>query len=402
MKMYIKLLQSFQEWNPELVEKMRNCSHHFDSDNLHPYHTEGDVWTHTMMMYNDLLSNYHQMVDDHTEIGDVVETHFSYDFDELYKVIAIAILCHDTRKVYNRFVPQGSYGRIAMHGHAFSSVQLAIDFMDFLKKDARIYLDDDDIHMVVNVISNHMDYYTSTVEDRVSMANFEMDTFYVGEILNLFDRRNSMDVNLEFLNVDIFSHDISYGLKYLYNYIHHKKDHDIVLLCGCPGSGKDFIAERAGMTVYSFDDIRVELFLKDHPETAAQYHNGDIDQSDLYIDAFEYCNKMKFNLNNYLKRAVNDHLESEDPSDQSRPAIANTNLSRKARRSMASLFSNYNIKVIYITADSKTLKSRNDNRDSKNLSKFVMNKFMYNQQVPTMHDFKNVKNVTEVTLIHNG
>ncbi len=48
---HIEVLKWFQTNEPALVSDMRASSHHYDSDNLNPYHIEGDVWTHTLMVF---------------------------------------------------------------------------------------------------------------------------------------------------------------------------------------------------------------------------------------------------------------------------------------------------------------------------------------------------------------
>ena len=57
MNKLLYILKEFQKLNPELVYKMKACDHHFDSNNLTPFHLESDVWTHTMLMYNQFLHN---------------------------------------------------------------------------------------------------------------------------------------------------------------------------------------------------------------------------------------------------------------------------------------------------------------------------------------------------------
>lgn len=36
--------------HPALVNAMRETSHHFNSEQLNPWHLEGDVWVHTMLV----------------------------------------------------------------------------------------------------------------------------------------------------------------------------------------------------------------------------------------------------------------------------------------------------------------------------------------------------------------
>lgn len=43
-------LQWLQHQHPELVQALRSCNHHYDSQHLNAWHLEGDVWTHTMLV----------------------------------------------------------------------------------------------------------------------------------------------------------------------------------------------------------------------------------------------------------------------------------------------------------------------------------------------------------------
>jgi len=50
-----RLLSVFTDNFPDLVRDMRNADHNYDSKNLNPYHMEGSVWTHTMMVFNEAV-----------------------------------------------------------------------------------------------------------------------------------------------------------------------------------------------------------------------------------------------------------------------------------------------------------------------------------------------------------
>lgn len=393
MKKYIELLQYFQEWNPEIVDMMRNCSHHFDSNNLNPYHLCGDVWTHTMLMYKDVIINYDQMVPDFCEfMPDDLAEYKMKNFETLHYLLAVIVLCHDIGKVYNRSVPNDQYGKIAMYGHSFSSTQLAIDFIHYLIKKKNVQFANESIYAILNVVSNHMDYFNCDVEDRVLLANNNPDIFYLGEMMNIFDRRNSIDIKGEFANVELFNSGAIDGLELCIGYNDEEKA-DIVIYCGCPGSGKDYIAESDGNIVWSFDQIRVDKYLLDHP------YESHMPTHQIYTNAFEYCNEIKYDLATRLIHGVVEDIEN--PHVIQRPAICNTNLSRKARRSLTNQLKNYRIKIVYVIAASDTIHYRNENRSSKMLDRMVMNKFLYNQQVPSMFEFKNTKNVVSIEVVYN-
>lgn len=83
------LVSWFQTEFKDLVKSMKNCSHHYDEDNLNAYHLEGDIFTHTMMVYKtaELLSNDNDLVKWSTLLHDIgkprsmeiVEKHVEFD-----------------------------------------------------------------------------------------------------------------------------------------------------------------------------------------------------------------------------------------------------------------------------------------------------------------------------------
>jgi|SaaInlStandDraft_4_1057021.scaffolds.fasta_scaffold03034_7 hypothetical protein len=85
------MLEWFQLKFPELWKTMGECTHHFDDQHLNPYHLEGTVQNHTMMVF---LNSQHFSIENHHvkwstllhDIGkpmarEVVEKHV--DFGEL-------------------------------------------------------------------------------------------------------------------------------------------------------------------------------------------------------------------------------------------------------------------------------------------------------------------------------
>lgn len=86
---HFEIVKWFQLNFPELTKDMHDCSHHYDEDNLNAYHLEGDIFTHTMMVYKiaELLSNDNDLVKWSTLLHDIgkprsmeiVEKHVEFD-----------------------------------------------------------------------------------------------------------------------------------------------------------------------------------------------------------------------------------------------------------------------------------------------------------------------------------
>jgi len=46
-----QILKWFQLEFPELTKSMNECTHHFDEEHVNPYHLEGTIWAHSMLVY---------------------------------------------------------------------------------------------------------------------------------------------------------------------------------------------------------------------------------------------------------------------------------------------------------------------------------------------------------------
>lgn len=49
-----QIINEFMIKHPKLVKEMQNCDHAYSENKLNPYHIEGDVWCHTMMVCKEI------------------------------------------------------------------------------------------------------------------------------------------------------------------------------------------------------------------------------------------------------------------------------------------------------------------------------------------------------------
>jgi predicted kinase len=108
------LVRWIQEKHKELVVLMMKCSHHTtDLSSLNPYHLEGDVWSHTLLVLEKAKN--------------------------LPKIIQFALLCHDIGKIYCR---RENEGRVSFKGHevysAYISLELSKDYG--FSKEEQLYI----------------------------------------------------------------------------------------------------------------------------------------------------------------------------------------------------------------------------------------------------------------------
>lgn len=107
-----ELVTFIQREFPLLVNAMKQADHHYDSENLNPYHLEGDVWTHTMMVLQEAERLIRAGL-------------FRNREDEL----RIAALLHDLGKPMAREEVEETK-RVRFIGHEGASFHLAIKVLD--------------------------------------------------------------------------------------------------------------------------------------------------------------------------------------------------------------------------------------------------------------------------------
>ena len=127
-----ELIERFIDWNPDIAQAMMDCDHAYSPSHQNPWHLEGSVWEHTMMVLDEA---YNRQFDFHIGSGRL-------------NLIYAAIL-HDIGKIYTRF-EKHEKKRVAFFGHENYSIQPAIDFLVYDNVSAY------DIEIIINLIGLHM------------------------------------------------------------------------------------------------------------------------------------------------------------------------------------------------------------------------------------------------------
>ena len=96
----------FQLEFPDIVKKMQEATHHYDAQTLNPYHVEGSVWAHTMMVC-------------------LMAKHFANTHD----LVRWSALLHDIGKPV-ALVKNHENKRVSFHGHEGLSAFMALDVLD--------------------------------------------------------------------------------------------------------------------------------------------------------------------------------------------------------------------------------------------------------------------------------
>jgi len=129
------ILKRFHEKHFDLVRAMRESDHNYSFDDLNPYHLEGDVWTHTMMVFNYAVSK------------------------KFPKEVVFAALFHDIGKPFARNVKKKDNGKnyVSFHGHDGISFYLCLDVMRSTYADV---LSEEEIETIARLVANHSVLYS--------------------------------------------------------------------------------------------------------------------------------------------------------------------------------------------------------------------------------------------------
>jgi len=372
----------------DLIHKLKNTYHYSNyddslwtkslpEDKANRYHLENDVWTHTMMVYNNSCLVYEE-----------------YDKLEAVLCKAFTTLLHDFGKMDTRKEIEDNKVRFIGHGNAstqyvFEIVPkiLFIIYEKYLKEDETLTTSDyrtilDSIlYKIAFVVSRHDDFYNHITEkdleyiknndDESYEATNKIEKFCNGDtdIVSIMNNLVYCDCNGQLQGKDIsetlFSSITDFGTiltnstKQLKNNEH---DYVVTLLSGVPGSGKNYYLDNILKTKYdnvidiSFDDLRIEYYRSILAKPA------DGTDKELYDNAYHYCNNNNIDLAALSLKKMNEYKDNK----KFHFVINNTNITQKSRKKMINMISN-NFKdkniifnSVFIGCDLQTCLKRNN------------------------------------------
>jgi predicted kinase len=349
MSLKIDILKAFLD-NSVLCDSMKACDHGYNGV-PNPYHLEGDVWTHTMLVYNQA--------------------------DPLDNIQLIMALCHDIGKVTTRKVKDDNK-KVTFYGHADASIQPAIDFVTYLHEKEIITEPQLNAFMTwgLPAMANHMVYY----QNLEKKYHFAGDSSMLKHYMAMMARMDSFGSICKEAKVKGALKNTVYK-----PYRAKERNNDlptVTIWTGLPGSGKDYLAEKNGNKILSFDDVRVDEYKTFNKGW------GYLTESDLYKKSFEYCNEKKVDLMKILRRKAKAELDKGNDVN-----ICNTSLTRKSRRAIINTIgTRYNYVINQVFVPTETVLERNTGRDSKFVPVEVINRMMNHMTVATHFE----KHVNEI------
>ncbi len=343
---HFEIVKWFQLNFPELTKDMHDCSHHYDEDNLNAYHLEGDIFTHTMMVYKtaELLSKDNDLVKWST-------------------------LLHDTGKPLSKEILDDKK-KCRFIGHEGISAHIAVDILN--KTDISIT----DKIKIFKLVAMHGDLFhhiksDGTIKDdilKVFMGEKELLANLVHQV-----RADSLGRFYEDdkLSNTLFTHNLpehfapvidklSNGLDTVVN----NDKPELIILVGAPCSEKSstrnkLLIDNPDLVIISRDDL-IESFAKKINLDYSETFKFLMDNKDIEVDE----------ISNIIEALKTDIIKNNKSV-----LIDMTSMSKKSRRKWINSFPKHNAKCILFIRGYDELLKCNKKREletGKKISKNVI------------------------------
>lgn len=331
MKPYMyEIVEWFQKKYPKLVLEMWNSTHHnTETKDVNPYHIEGDVWCHSMMVCKQA--------------------------EDCNLNVKLAALLHDIGKPLTRNVnPKNDH--VSFFSHEPMSAFMALDILKDFEKDFNIKLN---IPRIFTLIALHTEPFKLEI-DQLNKLMVNMPITY----LDLQDLSEA-DKTGRFYSGEKESK-IS-GVEYLSKSIKNDYTKNVTLLCGLPCSGKSTYRLQN-----EFD------FIISRDELIEEFGQGD-----------NYNEKWK----NVSQRSIDRKLQAKfrEAGNYNNICIDMTHMSKKSRRKSLTQFGKeYQKNCVIFIPPLSVIYERNENRTGKHIGQSVYEKMIKSFYVPTYYEFDTI------------
>lgn len=339
------LVKWFQINYPGIVKAMHDSSHHYKDDEiLNPYHLEGDVWTHNMMVM--LECGWLKAKLDHNE----------------FIHVAVCALLHDIGKPLAR-KENHEKQRVHFWGHEPMSAFLCVSILDKIQQDFGVKLNK---RLIIETISMHTDVYNTPREKLeamlvnnkalADMLSYLSECDYAGRFFDMGER------DMEMIKP-------KYDPNYDGGAITEK---EVICLIGLPCSGKSTFLKNCileGQEVLSRDDIVMEV--------AAEQGIVSYNEAFNSVDQKEVDKRFQKRKNQLTKHESTVYIDM-------------TNMSRKSRRKNLQGFKDHKKSALVFMTSLDEIYNRNRNREGKTIPDFVYERMITSFQPPLYDEFEEI------------
>ncbi len=354
-----QLVKNFHTKFPQLVSDMRACDHNeYSKDIFSEWHMEGDVWTHTMMVFSQMKT--------------FIE---NSELQLRERELLITALLHDIGKPLSRRV-QEDPDKVTFYGHDSISTFLAVDIIE--KIDPTIT--ENQKIFILRLINYHQLLFRFNAQIKQKAVDKVVEMFsgwgdcellaHV-DIMRKCDYAGNISINDDNINYKVIDKMIDevFDTKVTWEF---DADHPTVyLLVGLPGSGKSkYIADELGsnITVVSRDNIIME-------------------HANNYAEAFRACDQKA------VDKMFNIEFDAAIKAGENF-VIDRTNLTHKGRMKFITRArqAKFNVIIVVLLPDMYTTLARNDNRvaEGKNLDLGIIKSMMGHFNMPFANETSDV------------
>lgn len=357
------LLKQFQLRFPDIVREMK-ASDHNDTDNgfFSEWHCEGDVWTHTMMVYSHAV----EYVRTSPNTGK-------------WKELLVAALLHDIGKPATREWKEEKQ-KIVFYGHSGVSTLMAVDVLNELD------IVDLDVIFTLELINYHQILFTAghDAKQKVFDKLFEKFDTVKGAIL------------LEYINI-LRSLDYAGNIALAQDNVDHKKVWNVIKQLGAGTIDADEYAEMQNKPVM-FMPVGIpgcgkSTFFKEKFPHATVVSRDDCVMEHApgmtYDEAWKAVDQQHVDqlFNQRLREAI---IAREDF------VLDRTNLTHKGRMKFINQVSkHFYVHIFVIMLPLDVVESRNANREGKVIPKHVIENMMRSLELPFPNEAEAVSYILE-------
>jgi predicted kinase len=348
-------VQWLMQSHPNLVVAMQQSNHHYSPEHLNPWHLEGDVWTHSLLV----LQAYA-----HSDQPDVC--------------VGLTALLHDIGKPQAARVLRERQ-RVVFQGHESLSAWMAWGLLH----DEALSLSMPERLRIFSLIALHGCLYTGWFAEDETLKRQQLTSAFSGmgqvfwqQLLRQIgnDMQGQVTLNSnhksQLIALDDLIQDASKPVA-------QGQGVPIVFLIAPPGAGKSSLRKRyQGFTVISRDDVLLQVTKTDNYRQAWQIH-----------DEQQLASLVDSTLNAAFRHAV----------QQQEPILMDlTNLTRKARRRwLSQLSADYEPQARMVMASDTTLWQRNQQRADKAIPDAVLKQMLLSFEHPLCDEFADIAYVVD-------
>ncbi len=310
----------FCQTYPEVVSFMKSTNHFSEGRDNHPFHGEGSVWTHTLM----------------------VMTHLHCDKElipEYKKILLTVAMLHDIGKPSAR---QTKYDpkigtKYSFEGHEGLSTIIAIDILNSMEKEDNFYTNKRRL-LILELISLHG---TSTIYDEDSPKYL------------LQSRFREADKGGAIRNVDenIFK---QYPKRKVSNRKQVQDDKILIMMIGLPGAGKTSYINQ------HFDESYFIISRDDYMEKF--YFENNDDEKLTHNDIYDWINSNQIRLHMF-NQAFDQYL-NQMAKNKNKIILDMTMLTAGKRRNILNRFSKFRAYGVCLLKGELSLYIINNKRES--------------------------------------